>query len=52
MDEKEKEKVLVNIEKLLSATTSGDIKKIEQETIQIIKKSSEFSEKKPAHGNE
>jgi hypothetical protein len=52
MDQKAKEEVLKNIERLMSATTSGDIKKIEQETVQIIRKSSDFSEKKPARENE
>jgi hypothetical protein len=46
MDEKTKEEILKNIERLKSATTSGDIKEIEEQTITIIRKSSESTEKK------
>jgi hypothetical protein len=39
MDQITKDDILKNIAKITSATTSGDIKKIEQETILIIKSS-------------
>jgi len=52
MDKKAKEEILKNIEKLRSASTSGDIAKIEQETIQIIRKSSEANGNKPTRENE
>jgi hypothetical protein len=39
MDETTKNEILKNISGIMSATTSGDIKKIEQQTILIIKSS-------------
>lgn len=36
MDQSTKDEILKSIAKIMSATTSGDIKKIEQETIVVI----------------
>ncbi len=38
MDQSTKDEILENIAKIMSATTSGDIKKIEQKTILSIEK--------------